>query len=141
MQPMPNADHYTKTLGIEWNSQTDPFRLTVSKPPSESNITKREFVSDIAKTFDVVGWFSPSTIKIKILLQQLWELKVDWDDPVPPTICDAQTQWRSELPHLSTKHIPRWYFDKDSKIAHVELHGFSDASKKAYGAVIYLEND
>ncbi len=67
---MLDADHYTKTLGIEWNSQTDHFRLTVSKP-SESNITKRALVSDIAKTFDVFGRFSPSTIKIKILLQQL----------------------------------------------------------------------
>ena len=38
-------------------------------------------MSDIAKTFDVLGWFSP-TIKVKFLLQQLWEQKVDWDETV-----------------------------------------------------------
>ncbi len=40
-------------------------------------LTKRGLVSDVAKTtktFDALGWFSPSTIKAKILMQQLWEL-------------------------------------------------------------------
>ena len=41
------------------------------------------------QTFDVLGWFSPSTIKAKILMQQLWELKMEWDDPVPEEIHDA----------------------------------------------------
>ena len=106
-QQMPDQDHYTKTLGIQWNAQMDHFRLTVSKLPFSEDITKRMLVSDVAKTFDVLGWFSPSTIKVKILLQQLWELKVDWDDPVPPAIRDVWSQWRSELPLLAEKHIPR----------------------------------
>ena len=95
-------------------------------------------MSDVAKTFDVLGWFSPSTIKVKILLQRLWELKVDWDDPVPTVIHDAWAQWRSELPLLADKHIPRCYFNKESNVTSVELHGFCDASEQAYGAVIYL---
>ena len=40
-------------------------------------------VSDVAKVFDVLGWFSPVTIEMKILLQRLWEIKLDWDDPIP----------------------------------------------------------
>ena len=75
-------------------------------------------ISDFARTFDVMGWFSPAIIKVKILLQQLLELKVDWDDPLPPTIHNAL---RSELQqgfiqdflfgrgnvfsHASTKHV------------------------------------
>jgi len=31
---------------------------------------------------------SPTTIKKKILFQYLWELKIEWDDPVPQTIED-----------------------------------------------------
>ena len=116
----------------------DHFRLTILEFPSTPNITKRVLVSDVAKTFDILGWFSPSTIKVKMLLQQLWELKVDWDDPVPTQINDAWAQWRSELPLLASKHIPRCYFKKESNITSVELHGFSDASERAYGAVIYL---
>ena len=138
MHMMPTSDDYTKTLGIEWNAAMDHFRLTISDPPPLTNITKRDLVSDIAKTFDILGWFSPSTIKVKILLQQLWEQKVGWDDPVPSHIRDAWFQWRSELHLLSGKHIPCCYFDKATRVSSVELHGFCDASELAYAAVIYL---
>lgn len=64
-------------------------------------------MSDIAKTFDVLVWFSPTIIKMKILLQKLWELKIDWNDVIPEEIRDSWLQWRSELDLLSTKHVPR----------------------------------
>ncbi len=138
MQMMPTSDVYTKTLGIEWNATKDHLRLAVSDPPPLDNITKRALVSDIAKTFDILGWFSPSTIKVKVLLQQLWEQGIGWDDPVPSHIKDIWFQWRSELHLLSGKHIPRCYFDKATRVSSVELHGFCDASELAYAAVIYL---
>ena len=47
-------DQYTKTLGIEWNSQSDQFKLAISKLPELDSITKRQLVSDIAKTFGIV---------------------------------------------------------------------------------------
>ena len=78
-----DSQEYTKALGIEWNVTMDHFRLTVAKLSPLGNITKRTLISDIAKIFDVLGWFFPSIIKMKILLQQLWELKVDWDDSAP----------------------------------------------------------
>ena len=138
IQSLPAPVEYTKTLGIEWNSSMDHFRLTVANLPPLNNITKRVLVSDIAKTFDVLGWFSPTTIKVKILLQRLWEQKVDWDDLVPDPIYENWLQWRSELHLLSNKHISRYYFDKKSQVASIELHGFSDASENAYAAVVYL---
>lgn len=46
-------------------------------------LTKRTLVSSIAKIYDVLGWFSPVIIKVKTLLQRLWESEVDWDEPVP----------------------------------------------------------
>lgn len=61
---IPDPEQYTKMLGIEWNDVMDHFRLTVAKLPSLEMVTKRVLISDIAKTFDVVGWFSPSTIKV-----------------------------------------------------------------------------
>ena len=121
MHMMPTSGDYTKTLGIEWNAAMDHFRLTISDPPPLTNITKRALVSDIAKTFDILGWFSPSTIKVKILLQQLWEQKVGWDDPVPSHIRNTWFQWCSELHLLSEKHIPHFYFDKATRVSSVEL--------------------
>ena len=138
VQTLPSPDEYTKTLGIEWNTTLDHFRLTVAELPPIISITKRALVSDIAKTFDILGWFSPAVIKVKILLQRLWEQKIDWDDQVPTRIYEVWFQWRSELHLLMNKHIPRCYFDKGSQIATLQLHGFSDASENAYAAVVYL---
>ncbi len=61
LQLLPNLEEYTKTLGIEWSSSKDHFRLTISDPPSTDNLSKRNLVSDVAKTFDVFGWFAPTT--------------------------------------------------------------------------------
>ena len=71
-----DPESYMKTLGIEWNSSNDHFRLTVADLPQVNGLTKRALVSDIAKTFDVLGWYSPTIIKVKILLQLLWSEKI-----------------------------------------------------------------
>ena len=78
---------YTKTLGIAWHSVLDHFRLSVTDQPFLKDLTKHSLVSNIAKTYDVLGWFAPSIIKVKILLQRVWESKVDWDDPVKKSGC------------------------------------------------------
>ena len=136
--PLPDPDEHTKTLGIEWNSVLDHFRLTITEVTSIENLTKRSLVSDIAKTFDVLGWFSPTIITEKILLQRLWEEKVDWDDDVLMSVKEIWLRWRSELQLLSTKYIPRCYFPKDCQISSTEIHGFCDASEHAYAAVVYF---
>ncbi len=132
LQLLPTNDEYTKTLGIEWSAKKDHFRLTVAKPPPLETLTKRALVSDIAKTFDVLGWFSPATIKVKILLQKVWEERIDWDNPVPMHIKDIWSKWRTELPELSHKLIPRCHFDTDTEIVSTQLHGFSDAVSSSH---------
>ena len=59
----------------------DHFCSWLPTCPSLKNIPKRDLV---AKTFDVLGWFAPTTMKVKILLQRLG--RVDWDDLVPEPI-------------------------------------------------------
>ena len=125
---LPDDGGYTKTLGVEWNTVMDHFRLKVAELPPIDSVTKRFLISDVAKTFDVLGWFSPCTIKMKILFQQLWEMKVSWDDEVPDPVRDAWLRWRSEMSMLTTKYIPRWNYDKRTSVA----------SEQAYAAVVYL---
>ena len=110
----------------------------MAKLPSGENITKRALISDVAKTYDVLGWFSPTTIKVKILFQRLWELNVGWEDPVPTDICEEWLKWRTELKLLSDKLISRYYFPKDTSLGTLQFHGFSVASESAYSGVIYL---
>ena len=39
-------DHYTKTLGIEWNSVTDNFCITIAELDHRDVVTKRMLISD-----------------------------------------------------------------------------------------------
>ena len=57
---------------------------------------------------------------------------------MPPDIHDAWLQWGSELKLLSDKHLPRCSFPDAVSIVAVELHGFCDASERAYAGVVYL---
>ena len=137
-QTIRDPEGFAKALGVEWSASLDCFRLTVAKQSQLEVITKRALVSDIAKTFDVLGWFAPAIVKVKTLLQRVWEAGMGWDDPVPPAIHETWKRWRLELPSLATKLIPRCYHPEDAQIVSVQLHGFSDASEVAYAGVIYL---
>ena len=136
--PISDSNGSTKTLDLEWNTTTDTFHLTISKFPQSERVTKRLLASDVAKVYDIVGWYFPVTVTMKILLQKILELRVYWDDFVPDHIQDVWFQWRSELPVLSTKPIPRCYIPKGAEITSTQLHGFSDASEDAYAGVVYL---
>ena len=85
-----------------------------------------------------MGWFSPSVIVLKILLQKLWKLGNDWDDPAPEDIATAWRSWQDELTYITNHPIPRYYFEAGKQRVQTQLHGFSDASILAYGGVVYL---
>ena len=137
-QMIADSGEFAKALGIEWSAKLDCFRLTVVKLSSSDSITKRALVSDIAKTFNALGWFAPTIVKIKILLQRLWEAKIGWDETVPLGIRESWEKWRQELPILTDKLLARCYFPKDAVVDSMQLHGFSDASEAAYAGVVYL---
>jgi len=68
----------------------------------------------------------------------VWETGVDWDEEVPESVADEWSLWSSQLKSLSQVHIPRCYFPKEVEIVSMQLHGYSDASERAYAAVTYL---
>ena len=81
----------------------------------------------------------PPLLRLRNLwLQILWLEKVGWDDLVPDTILEEWSKWRSELQTLSSHHISRCYYPKRACIVSTQLHGFSDASERAYSGVVYL---
>ena len=53
------------------------LRIILERAP-----TKHEVASTAAKIFDVLGWFSPVVVWIKILLQ-IWEMGLGWDGTIP----------------------------------------------------------
>ena len=82
----------------------------------------------------------PLCLDDELLYQQLWQLKTGWDEQLPPELIDHHAQWREQLPVLATKRLPRCYYRTDSIPLSKELHGFADASLKAYGAVVYVRS-
>ena len=47
------------------------------------------------------------------------------------------SKWEKDLTHINQIKIPRWnYYSPDVEI--IEIHGFADASKIAYGALLYI---
>lgn len=137
-QSIPGSEGFAKTLGLEWNLRLDCFRIAPSDFTLTSVITKRTLVSNIAKVYDILGWFAPVIIQLKILLQRVWETQIGWDDIVPKEIGDSWERWKRELPLLADVHVRRCYFPSDAHIISTQLHCFSDASEVAYSGVIYL---
>lgn len=98
--------------------------------------TKRKILSCIAQIFDLMGIIAPVVVLAKILMQRIWDAKIGWDTVIPDQLFLQWDQFQRELQHTTELKIPRWVgLDMGSEI---EIHGFSDASTSAYGAVLFM---
>ena len=127
---------YPKALGLVWDSRKDMMATHVEMSTGYAS-TKRGVAADIAKTFDVLGWLSPVILVMKILYRELWQKKLDWDKVIPQNLQNDHKTWREEMPLLANIRLPRHYC-QGKKATEVTLQGFSDASKHAFSAVVYL---
>lgn len=72
------ADESIKILGIAWFPAEDTFRVHVSLSSSIPS-SKRAILSAIVRLYDPLGWVTSVIIAAKVLMQQLWREKLDWD--------------------------------------------------------------
>lgn len=91
-------------------------------------------LSQVCKLFDPLGLVGPIVTSAKVLMQALWNLDIDWDESVLMHIQDWN-QIKSQLCLFNELKVPRLIV---SGIDDCQLHGFCDASEKAYGACLYL---
>ncbi|XP_050685659.1 uncharacterized protein LOC126980084 [Leptidea sinapis] len=130
------TDNMVKVLGIQWNRESDNFEYVVNIPEVKYPITKRQVLSNIARLYDPMGWIAPVVIIAKILIQKIWKSQLDWDNPLTEDLSEMWLQFRKELVEIQRIRIPRWMCcSRDSR---VELHAFSDASRAAYAAAVFI---
>ncbi len=83
-----------EALGICWDVAHDTFHISV--PDMEEGIVTKV----TAKIYDILGLLAPAIIPAKLILQNLWRLKVGWDDEVLEDIKVRWTTWiRSDGQH------------------------------------------
>ncbi|KAK3736377.1 hypothetical protein QZH41_006148 [Actinostola sp. cb2023] len=137
-----------KVLGILWNYKTDKFHFRVKgnmvKLADEtSNIpvtmTKRMILSQVARIYDPIGFAAAFIIRMKIGMQQLWQLGLDWDEELPP---EVQNKWISllqEMEELDNVSLERGLFATNA-VEPPSLCVFADASQDAFGACAYIRH-
>ena len=126
-------------LGLRWNTCTDTVTLVKKQIHSDNSpMTKRTILQAASRQFDPLGWLSPITIRAKLFLQELWERKVQWDEPLENDLQSSWKQIATDMEEAANVIITRRYSALSSN-APLFLHVFADASTKAYGAVAYLQ--
>lgn len=127
--------HENKTLGLLWDSQADVFKYSI-KDLNDTAPTKRKILSCISQIFDPLGLVQPVIIIAKVIIQKLWQYKLNWDESVPTEIFSTWSKFQIQIQDLNNLKIPR-HFLPDKPVS-IQLHGFSDASEMAYGACLYI---
>ena len=129
-----------KVLGLTWVAALDCFAFCGSFIPEGLVVTKRIVLSLFSKLFDPLGLAAPFIMTAKCLFQELWSLRLTWDEEVPFEHKIRFLRWVDELEVLQQWRVPRCYTPTGwSSIRQVQLHGFGDASPKGYGSCVYLK--
>lgn len=116
-QSLPTPVEYTKTVCIEWNAGMYHFRITIAKLPPLDYVTKCVLVFNIAKTLDVLEWFSADVIRLRSCFNDFesrrWTGMTKCNLPFMKIGCSGTL--------LSNKHISRSYSYISTR-SHTLLH-------------------
>lgn len=124
-----------KVLGVSWNRDSDNFQYMLNLIEPKEPITKRQVLSVIARLYDPLGWIAPVVVVAKILIQKLWQSRLEWDDCLTEELLSQWQTFKNSLVDLTQLEIPRWL--NVTSDSNTELHVFSDASRSAYSAAVY----
>lgn len=140
---MNNEAISAKVLGMWWEPRKDEFFFKFDPSRINEEIlsgirrpTKREVLRTMMMIYDPLGLISPLLVYVKILLQDIWRSKIDWDQVVDNNQFEKWMKWTNVLVKIQDIKIPRCHFGE--KFKSLELHVFVDASDSAYAAAAYF---
>lgn len=124
-----------KTLGLQFNPIKDKFYFNIQ--PFVNSITERTALSHTGGggEFESLGFFESSNSYSKNLSSKNVIRKLDWDDEISLQERKTWNKYREELKELKNLKIRHVLWPNSQ---HVDLIGFENASKDAYGFVVHL---
>ena len=131
-----------KVLGLAWDCESDTIHFSLAHVANKARgleATKRNVLSLLASLFDPLGIISPVTVSMKILFQEICTSKLDWDEVLTGEIKRKWDRWVQDLSETGEIQISRCLYETGGeRVTECYLHGFGDASKKAYCAMVYF---
>ncbi|CAL1293989.1 unnamed protein product [Larinioides sclopetarius] len=125
-------------LGLKWDTETD--ELYCVSPETNMGISdiisKRKLLSIVNSIYDPIGFTSPATLLPKLLLQEAWRNKLDWDEELPLDMLLRYQRWAKHLDLIEKCRIPRRILYGSCEKA--TLHIFTDASAHGYACCAFL---
>ena len=104
--------------------------------------TKRNILSLIAKFFNPISLIQPIIIKLKLLFLEVGVTNAYWDIEISEKLKVKFDFTVKFVKTLTAVKVSRCYFydimPRDYIVSY-ELHGFTNASEKAYGCCLYLK--
>ncbi|XP_063631833.1 uncharacterized protein LOC134803058 [Cydia splendana] len=132
-----------KVLGLMWNVEEDTLKLNLTENHFSTNPpidTKRKVLRALARVYDPCGFVCPLMLSMKLIFQNICEKKCKWDTELPTEMTQSVKKVMEGLKSIVDTEVPR-YIGTDISRSDLKyhLHCFTDASKDAYAAVIYLK--
>ena len=122
-------------LGTLWDINSDTLRLNLITKRFSG--TKWGVLSLLCSIFDLLGVLNLCLLGVKLLIQDLWRNKLNWDNSLPS---DLQKKWKyiqENFSYVYKIEVPRFYGLNSLKCT-TELHLFSYSSSHTFGCAVYF---
>lgn len=138
-------DEVEKILGLFWIVSEDMYTFKLNFARVNPEIiqlrkipTKRELTRTHMSVYDPLGMLSPVMINMKILLQDVWRAKIDWDELITEQLFKKWCFCIEEIKKAECIKVPRCYFTEYNENVVIQLHTFCDAGESGFACVSYF---
>lgn len=124
-----------RTLSIAYN--TAEYKFKIRCRIAKSAKTPRQVLSFVSSVWNPYGFVSPFVVRGRVFLQELWPLKLDWDDLIDDERLQVRTKIEEEARKLDELGFPRRYRRRSEAASDYQVLVFSGSSMQAECAVGY----
>lgn len=72
-----------------------------------ASVSKRSILSEISNFFDCLGLLGPIIVLAKLIIPELWQLNLYWDESIPPDIDFRWRRLKDQLHIIKQYSLPR----------------------------------